>query len=340
MRLTIKKWLRRLMLGGGILIAALIVLALTVSLVVRQVAVRKAERDFPPPGRLVEFGGRLSHMYCTGVGSPTILLESGLDDRGSWGWDHLRDDLSQVSRVCAYDRAGMIWSEPREEPRDADRIADELHSLLRVVSELPPYVMVGHSNAGLLVRVYDARYAGEVAGFVFVDPSHPDQDDRFPAEMRQLIEQRKSEPDHRWLLRLLTPYRIFAPERETPRTAYWWRSFPEGVLGEARAVDAMSEQASRTGSLGDRPVVVLSAGRPRPMPSVSDEGNAAMWRAWLELQAELAALSTNSDHRVVEDAGHYIHWDRPQAVVAATRDVVTAVREEGPVRRQAGEDQD
>ena len=88
-----------------------------------------AERDFALPGRLVEFDGRRSHIYCTGQGSPTILLESGLDDRGSWGWDHLRAALSQVSRVCAYDRAGTIWSEPREGPRDAERIAGELHAL-------------------------------------------------------------------------------------------------------------------------------------------------------------------------------------------------------------------
>ena len=71
-----------------------------------------------------------------------------MDDRGSWGWDHLRDELSQVSRVCAYDRAGIIWSEPREGPRDAERIADELHALLVAASEAPPYVMVGHSLGG------------------------------------------------------------------------------------------------------------------------------------------------------------------------------------------------
>ena len=108
-----------------------------------------------------------------------------MDDRGSWGWDHLRDELSQVSRVCAYDRAGIIWSEPREGPRDAERIADELHALLVAASEAPPYVMVGHSLGGLLVRVYDGRHPGETVGFVFVDASHPEQDYRFPAEFRR-----------------------------------------------------------------------------------------------------------------------------------------------------------
>jgi hypothetical protein len=117
------------------------------------------------------------------------------------------------------------------------------------------------------MRVYDDLYPGEVAGFVFVDASHPEQDQRLPAELRRMIEQRKSEPDHRWLVRLAAPYRIFAPERATARTAYWWRSYPEGVLMEARAIDAMSEQARRTGSLGDRPVVVLTAGVPLAIPA-------------------------------------------------------------------------
>jgi pimeloyl-ACP methyl ester carboxylesterase len=306
------------------------------SLVVRQLAVRRADRDFPAPGRLVEFDGRISHVNCTGTGSPTVLLESGLDDRGSWGWADIRDELAQVSRVCAYDRAGFLWSEPREEPRDAERISRELHALLAVASEAPPYVMVGHSNAGLMVRVYDAQFPGEVLGFVFIDASHPEQDRRLPAEVQELITQRKSEPDRRWFFRLLAPYRIFAPERSTPRTAYWWRSFPDGVLAEGRAVDAMSAQAGRTGSLGHRPVAVLTAGVHLPMPRVSGEGNAAMRRAWLELHGELARLSTNSDHRIVEGAGHYIHRDRPEAVVAAIRDVVTAVREGGTVRHDGG----
>lgn len=292
-----KKWLRRLIVGAGILMVALVFLVLTASLVVRQIAVHRAERDFPPPGRLVEIDGRLSHIHCTGVGSPALLLESGLDDRGSWSWAGIRDEFSQISKVCAYDRAG------------------------------------------LLVRVYDDRYPGEAVGFVFVDASHPEQDRRFPAEVRQLIEKRKAEPDRRWLYRIFAPYRTIAPERPTPRTAYWWRSFPEGVLAESREIDAMSEQAGRTGSLGNRPVVVLTAGEALTMPGVSDEGNAAMRRIWLELHRELAGLSTNSDHRIVEGAGHYIHRDRPEAVVAAIRDVVMAVRGGEPVRSEAADAQ-
>src|SRR3990172_5095962 len=101
----------------------------------------------------------------------------------------------------------------------------------------------------------------------------------------------------------------------------------------------MSEQAARTGPFGNRPVVVLTAGVALTAPGVSPEGNAAMRRTWLELHNELAALSTNSDHRIVQGAGHYIHKDRPEAVVTAIRDVVTALQTGEPVRQEAPEDQ-
>lgn len=329
--------IKRLTLGIGIIAVSLVLLLMVVSLVVRQIAVHRAERDFPAPGRLVDFDGATSHINCVGTGSPTIVLESGLDDQGSSGWAGIQRDLAEFSRVCSYDRAGFLWSEPREEPRDAERIGRELHTLLAAASEAPPYVMVAHSNAGLLVRVFDALFPGEVGGFVFVDASHPEQDRALPLEIRTQIEQRKAEPDHRWFFRVLAPYRIFAPERTTPRTAYWWRSLPDGVMAEARSIDAMSAQAGRTGSLGERPVAVLSASVTRPLPGVSDEGIAAMQRVWLDLHAELAALSTNSDHRIVDGASHYIHKDQPASVVAAIRDVVTAVREEGTVRRETAE---
>lgn len=330
-----RRLLRRLTIGIGITAVSLVVLSLIASLVVRQVAVRRAYRDFPAPGRLVEFDGATSHIHCTGTGSPTIVLESGLDAQGSWAWSKVQPELAQFSRVCSYDRAGFLWSEPREEPRDAERIGRELHALLAAASEAPPYLMVAHSNAGLLVRVYDAQFPGEVSGFVFVDASHPGQDARLPAEIQTQLAQRKSEPDHRWFFRLLAPYRIIAPERTTPRTAYYWRSLPEGVLAEVRAIDTMSAQAGRTGSLGHRPVAVLSATVTRPIPGISDGGIAEMQRTWLDLHRELAGLSTNSDHRIVEGASHYIHQDRPEVVVAAVRDVVTAVRENGAIRRDS-----
>lgn len=321
--------MRRFAAGSVLAIIALMLALLAGSRLGRTLSIRMAEREFPPPGRLIELDGRRSHIHCVGTGSPTVVLESGLDTRGSTSWEGVQSELGTISRVCAYDRAGMVWSEPGEEPRDAERIADELHLLLRAASELPPYVVVGHSLGGLFSLVYDQRHPEEVAGFVFVDASHPEQDSRWPAEMRQQASSQSGPP--RWLFRVFAPYRIFVDADRDPESAYWWRSFPEGVLAEAAAVEQSSRQAGRTRSLGDRPIVVLTAGELWPMPGMSPEGVAATRQTWMELQAELAGLSTNSDHRVVRGADHYIHEKSPEAVITAVRDVVAAVRQSSAV---------
>ena len=337
---AMKKRLKRMAVGSVILLTVAVCLGLALSLVARRLSLRRAERDFPAPGRLVEMDGRLSHVHCTGTGAPMILLESGLDVWGSTSWAGIRDELSEISRVCAYDRAGILWSEPRDDPRDAERLAGELHALLAAASEAPPFVMVGHSLGGVLVRVYDERYPGEAVGFVFVDPSHPEQNTRFPPELQERMA--LSDTDPAWLFRIVAPYRYFldyfVDQPPTAETAYWWRSFPEGVLREKAAIAATFEQAGRTGSLGDRPLVVLSAGQGPSIPGVSAEANEAFKETLRKLHEELAALSDNSDHRIVEGSGHYVHQDQPQTVVSAIRDVVRAARNGAPVRREATED--
>lgn len=311
----------------GVGIVALMFLVLGTGLIVRSIAIQRAERDFPPPGRLVEVDGRLSHVQCSGVGSPVIVLEAGLDNQGSTTWTAVRPEIARISRTCGYDRAGFMWSERGREPRDAHRIADELHELLDAAGEAPPYVMVGHSLGGLYVRVYDHRYPGEVAGFVLVDPSHPDQQERFPAAVQERIREMNDDPP-RWILRFFAPFRLFAPERSTPRAAYFWRSFPEGVASEVDAMSTIMEQAQEAGPMGDRPLVVLTSGEPVAMSGLPDSVNVALDRVLRELKFELGGLSTNADHRVV-DAGHYIHRDCPEAVTQAVRDVVNAVRGTG-----------
>lgn len=322
-----KPGIKRLVRFGCVVGVVLSLGLATAGWVVWQMAVHEASRDFPAPGRLVLVGDRLQHLNCLGSGVPTIVLESGLDDRGSTSWAGIHEELGQISRVCSYDRAGLLWSEPGPEPRDAERIAAELHALLAAASEPPPYLVVSHSLGALYTRVFDALHPGEVAGFVLVDPAHPEQEERFPAEVRQRMREGDEKGLPRWVFRVAAPFRMFAPERPTVRTAYWWRSFPEGMLGETAAIQATFAQADRTGSLGDRPLVVLTSGMKMEIPELSSEVNEAFQRTIREAHAELAGLSTNASHRTVDGAGHYIHADRPDAVIEAIRDVTTAVRE-------------
>ncbi|MDQ3827610.1 MAG: alpha/beta hydrolase, partial [Actinomycetota bacterium] len=90
-------------------------------------------------------------------------------------WANVQRVVAKTTRVCAYDRAGMGWSEPGPEPRDAKQISSELHTLLKGAGTVGPYVLVGHSTGGLYARMYAALYPEEVAGMVLVDSSHPEQ---------------------------------------------------------------------------------------------------------------------------------------------------------------------
>lgn len=136
-----------------------------------------------PPGRLVNVGNGTMHVYCEGHGGPTILLEAGATGFAqTWAW--VQRDLARGGRVCAYDRAGLGWSGPADEPHDGLSTARRLKAMLTAAGESGPYVLVGHSLGGPLVQIFAAEYPAEVVATVLVDPSHPEQLDRFPAEAR------------------------------------------------------------------------------------------------------------------------------------------------------------
>ena len=330
------KWNKRIAKG----IVALLLVALLIGLGYEQVSRWRASRSFPPPGALYEVDGQMAHLHCSGEGEPTVILEAGLDVFGSLSWSNIYPDLAESNRVCAYDRAGIMWSRARDDQRDAVSIADELHAMLTVASERPPYVMVGHSLGGQLVRVFDQRFPGEVEGFVFVDSSHPEQVELSPAEVTGAT----PSPLRFKVLGAIGLLRLSSssggPEALPDKAAAAVVGFrPGSVLGmmrEAAALDAIDEQSGETGNLGDRPLVVLTAGAPDPRPDWTQETSDRMEEVWQELQVELAALSTNVDHRVVPEASHYVHWDAPHAVLVAVGDVVKAVRSGAPVRADGG----
>ena len=126
-----------------------------------------------PLGRLVDIGGYRLHLYCTGSGSPTVILMHGFADF-SFTWALVQPAVAQVTRVCSYDRAGRAWSDPGPPPRGLQRISDELHVLLGHSGERGPFILVGQSWGGLVPRLYQPQHPADVAGVVFVDASHED----------------------------------------------------------------------------------------------------------------------------------------------------------------------
>jgi pimeloyl-ACP methyl ester carboxylesterase len=134
----------------------------------QSVATALERRKFPYPGRLVDVGNRQLHIYCTGKGTPTVVLEAPAAGISvAWVW--VQDDLAKLTRVCSYDRAGLGWSEAGEGGYRAGRVPDDLHTLLEKAGERGPFVLAGQELGASFARMYASRYRAETAALVLVD---------------------------------------------------------------------------------------------------------------------------------------------------------------------------
>jgi pimeloyl-ACP methyl ester carboxylesterase len=304
-------------------VVALLLLA-TVGAIYQAVATERAERAYPPPGEMVEVGGHSLHINCLGKGSPSVVLDAGTGEMSA-DWVLVQREVSGITRVCSYDRAGMGWSETGPEPRDAERLSGELHALLEGAGIEGPYVLVGHSFGGLYTQTYASRYPEEVAGVALIESSSPEQFGHQP------VARDDYEPPERTfslsaLLARLGVIRLFYKLSPAPPDLPPQQRAQINALGpstrqvdtaalELGAAPQSATQARGLSTLGDKPLAVLSAGTQEP--------------GWLELQDDLATLSSNSTHRVVEGATHTsVLYDRgdARATSAAIVEVVAAVR--------------
>ena len=311
-----KKLLKRTVFwGGGALILALVA-ATAVQWWLSHLAL---ERN-PAPGEMVVVDGRRMHLLCQGQGSPAVILESGMPGT-SLGWTSVIEDIASFARVCAYDRAGYGWSEAGPEPRTISNIARELRELLRTAQVGPPYVLVGHSFGGLIVQVYASRFPDEVAGMVLVDSSHPDlarhagRLDRmgrvaFRLKLlaplgiaRLMIDVPSGNPESR-------PSSVRAMEKELLETTRSFRTMASERAGLRESLNQAAEDRPR---LGRKPLVILTEGQRR-------------MEFWHAMQEQFTELSDNSEWRVVDGAGHFIHQDEPDIVVDAVRRAVESAR--------------
>ena len=126
-------------------------------------------RRFPPPGRMFELSGCKIHLNQQGTGGPAVILESGIA-ASSLSWLHVQPRVAEFTTVCSYDRAGLGWSTGSYKPNAPEEIVSRLHQLLQLSGVAPPYILVGHSFGGLVIRAFAHVYGAEVAGLVFVDP--------------------------------------------------------------------------------------------------------------------------------------------------------------------------
>ena len=294
---------------------------------------RRDAQRWHAPGRLVEVEpGRTMHLYCTGAGAPTVVLEAGLGDFSLSSWSSVQPQISAFTRVCSYDRAGTGWSAvPRVAPMPAAIVSD-LHVLLGRAGERGPFVLTGHSLGGPLVRHYAVHYPAEVAGLVLVDGSHEDQITR----MRGL-------PG--WLdllFKALPAINAMGIDRVAGALAVT-DTMSAIALARTTTSTAMSNTATLSLALapflaavkadvrdfGDLPLTALTAST-MIVPGKTPAGADSMHREWVKMHQEIAARSTRGRWMLVEHSTHYIQKDQPDVVVGAIRDMVLAVRSARP----------
>lgn len=289
---------------------------------------------YQAPGQMIDVGGYQMHIFCTGQGNPTILLASGLDDFSIFCLQ-VQPEISKSTRVCSYDRAGLGWSEPSPNSRTSEIMVEELHTLLVNANIDAPYVMVGHSFGGALMRLYTHNYPEEVVGLVLVDAAPDDLFIRIPS-WRNAINGKLG------LYHTLVPMSSFGLLAFTPGSIPN-RGMPTNVLAQYRAI-AVSTSYFQTGvaeneefennlaevraehvNLGDLPLIVVSRGYWDPMPGFSEVENQQAWQMWQEMQIELLSLSSNSRQIVATESEHNIQLHQPELVIDAIREVVDMV---------------
>ncbi|MBS0393939.1 MAG: alpha/beta hydrolase [Proteobacteria bacterium] len=330
----LRRWLGRI----GIGLLAVVAVALAVGAGYEAVGRYRAHQDYPPRGQRVDIGGRRIHLDCRGAGTPTVVFEAGLDTAGSLSWDRVHDAVAALTRACAYDRAGVMWSDPTPREQDAETIAEDLHATLHAAGIDGPIVLVGHSLGGPYAMVYTRHHPEQVRGLVFVDTSHPDQVARLglpkPSGSQAALNAILNRLSWTGLVRAFAPDSPGVPgmsERTRTVSKAYLAETLGASLAEERALERSLSEAGRLRTLGDRPLVVLTGLAPFP-PEVlaalhlTTADGQRIQSTWRELQDDEASWSSRSRHLIVTDSGHYVQDARPDLVISAVREVVDQVR--------------
>lgn len=345
-----RKWVRR----TSYVFLALVALAFLGGFTYEQIGRARDVSQLPPRvGQAVDIGGRTINLYCTGQGSPTVILEPGGNSPG-YAQLVLQSKMALFTRTCWYDRAGVGWSDPPSSPRTSASIVSDLHEALQRAGVLPPYVMAGGSVGGEYIHIYAAHYPSDVAGLVFIDSTVPDMREpdfylgkanRLSGSTRHLFcvalpvmarfgvlryaastEHRPPPPDltseqASILARLATQPKAFKTDAEQACAAT-----DEGriVPREGGGNPDINNTARNAGSLGDRPVIVLTAGK-YWAPEGFEKEAAEYHDIWVhQLQVSLVHLSTRG-RQVIVDSEHDMA-ESQDSIVAAVRQVVEEVR--------------
>jgi pimeloyl-ACP methyl ester carboxylesterase len=313
-----RRWTRRVLLGAG----SVILVAVVAGATYERIAASRSMAATPPPGRMVDIGGHRLHIWCTGAGSPEVVLESGLGG-STVDWGFVQPEVARFTRVCSYDRAGLGYSDPGPRPRTARRIARELHALLDRSGVAEPLVLVGASSGGLSMRIFATEHQERLRGLVLVDASHEDQPHEVPVIARFVP-----------ALATLGALRLFevsfgpGPDARAPAVRDYARATHFRASGYRTAANEITHMHTTANE-------VRGSRRPLTIPVLVVTGARGADAEWQELQRDQTTLSSQGCQIVAEQSGHVVTADQPEVVVNAIRALVDAARGRTVIERGA-----
>src|SRR5271156_5629571 len=342
-------WRGKLLIHALIWICGFLLLGALAGALYQKIGLRRDSKLHPPPGKLLDIGTHRLHLREKGYGSPTIVLEAGLMST-VLSWSEIQGALAQSYRVVSYDRAGLGWSDLGPMPRTAERMVEELHTLLERAQIPPPYVLVGHSFGGLTMPLFAARFPQQTAGVVLVDPVvpiewHPPSDqDRKRAEIGSTVCRRAALLCRigviRFVVFLLTsgatklanrfvrlisrgttvesgsvssPWFWNLPSNERTMAAVFWvqEKFCRAIASQLENLPASAACVAELGNFCSKPVVILSAKSTPPQRR--------------EQHIAIAQRLPQGRYVLAEESTHWIMQDQPELVLDAIHEVARSV---------------
>jgi pimeloyl-ACP methyl ester carboxylesterase len=321
----------------------ILILGLLAGAIYERLGKQRDQEQLPRVGQAVDIGGRSLNIYCSGSGSPSAILDTGGSAPG-YSNIPLQKLISKQTRTCWFDRAGLGWSDPSPVTQTSAAIAADLHELLRAAKIDPPYILVGQSFSGFNVRVFTKAYPSEVAGVVLLDSVQEDQRqyeprstvapvNRLPAVVRGGLCRGTPLAEKIGLIRLVMG--ASGPDRRVPPgltateaiVLHRLESQPKAIVASSGcgAWEKSAAEAREAGSLGDVPLIVLTAGKSMTLGNPNDDRELqAFHEIWVhQLQPRLAALSTQGKQVIVEESSHGIAGEMPTAAVEAVRQIIS-----------------
>jgi len=330
-------------------IAGFLLLSLLVGMSYQRAGEHRDTRLHPPPGKFVNLGTHRLHLLDEGRGSPTIILEAGLMST-NLSWTDIRRKLAESYRVVSYDRAGLGWSDIGPMPRTAERIVEELHSLLDRAAIPGPYVLVGHSFGGLTMPLFAARYPEQTAGMVLVDPvvpaewNPPSEQDLKRSSIGSKVCRRaallsragvirfvafllnsKAKKVASQMVRLISrgtpadsgsvssPWFWNLPPNERQMASVFWvqEKFCNTIASQLENLPESARRIAEFGNLCDKPVIILSA---LSTPAKRREQHVI-----------IAQRLPQGRHLLADKSSHWIMQDQPELVLGAVHAVAQSI---------------